>query len=207
MSGNKISCGHIPLHSRYVKAAKIKLSKYFHQILPQERYRSSKWFSASAHKCSNVLSKFCLAEYYTNYMLDFPPFSEVLCSIPKDTIFIEIAPHDILRNMLENSLRETVIHIPLCKHTDKCNTETFLQGIGELYNAGLQPQIANLYEKVQFPVSRATPMISPRIRYVVLYYLQVSYITLCSTISQSLCISCIGSLARMHKCKISQACL
>ncbi|TGZ44723.1 hypothetical protein DBV15_11980 [Temnothorax longispinosus] len=39
------------------------------------------------------------------------------------------------------------------------------ESIGKLYNAGLQPQIANLYPTVEFPVSRGTPMISPLIRW------------------------------------------
>ncbi|XP_024893544.1 fatty acid synthase-like, partial [Temnothorax curvispinosus] len=45
------------------------------------------------------------------------------------------------------------------------NNEIFLESIGKLYNAGLQPQIANLYPIVEFPVSRGTPMISPLIRW------------------------------------------
>jgi hypothetical protein len=34
-----------------------------------------------------------------------------------------------------------------------------------LFELGLQPQLANLYPEVQYPVSRGTPMISPLVRW------------------------------------------
>jgi len=34
-----------------------------------------------------------------------------------------------------------------------------------LFEVGLQPQLANLYPPVQYPVSRGTPMISPLLRW------------------------------------------
>jgi len=34
-----------------------------------------------------------------------------------------------------------------------------------LFELGLQPQLANLYPLVQYPVSRGTPMISPLVRW------------------------------------------
>ena len=34
-----------------------------------------------------------------------------------------------------------------------------------LFELGLQPQLANLYPPVQYPVSRGTPMISPLVQW------------------------------------------
>lgn len=34
-----------------------------------------------------------------------------------------------------------------------------------LYECGFNPQIQNLYPRIQFPVSRGTPMISPKIKW------------------------------------------
>lgn len=34
-----------------------------------------------------------------------------------------------------------------------------------MYELGFNPQIQNLYPKVEYPVSRGTPMISPRIKW------------------------------------------
>ncbi|KYN09095.1 Fatty acid synthase [Trachymyrmex cornetzi] len=51
----------------------------------------------------------------------------------------------------------------MTQQTNK-NIDITLQGIGKIYNCGLQLQIASLYPSVEFPVSRGTPMISPSIR-------------------------------------------
>ncbi|EFN74822.1 Fatty acid synthase [Camponotus floridanus] len=106
-----------------------------------------------------------LAKYYTNNLLAPVVFSEAVRFIPNDAVTIEIAPHDILQYVLNNSLKATVTNIALYKFSHKPNVEIFLHGIGKLYNAELQPQIAKLYPEVKFPVSRSTPMISHLIRW------------------------------------------
>ncbi|XP_014483030.1 PREDICTED: fatty acid synthase-like [Dinoponera quadriceps] len=66
---------------------------------------------------------------------------------------------------MAKSLKSTVLLISLCEHSKKNTIQSFLKGIGDLYNIGFQPQIASLYPPVQFPVSRGTPMISPLVRW------------------------------------------
>ncbi|XP_030748833.1 fatty acid synthase-like isoform X2 [Sitophilus oryzae] len=55
------------------------------------------------------------------------------------------------------------------KKVSLVNTEgglqEFLLSIGRLYELGFNPQLQHLYPKVQFPVSRGTPMISPAIKF------------------------------------------
>jgi len=77
---------------------------------------------------------------------------------------IEIAPDDVLQHVLKECLHPEVKNIVLTQRNEQ-NNDIIFQGIGRLYNSGLQPQVANLYPPVEFPVSRATPMISPSIRY------------------------------------------
>lgn len=84
--------------------------------------------------------------------------------IPDNAITIEIAPHGLLQAILKRSLDQNVTNIPLTRRGHKDNAEYFLQALGKLYNAGLQPQLANIYPPIDFPVSRGTPMISPFIR-------------------------------------------
>jgi len=78
-------------------------------------------------------------------------------------VVIEIAPDDVLQHVLRESLHPNITNLVLTRRAEQ-NIDIFLQGIGELYNCGLQPQIAKLYPPVQFPVGRGTPMISPSIR-------------------------------------------
>lgn len=103
------------------------------------------------------------AEYFTNNLLCPVFFEKFAESIPEDVITIEIAPDGILQNVMKEISSTS---IALIRRNNKDNIKLFLQGLGKIYNAGSQPQLANLYPKVQFPVSRGTPMISPSIKYV-----------------------------------------
>ncbi|XP_070148748.1 fatty acid synthase-like [Polyergus mexicanus] len=165
ISVKEISCGHIPFHSRYVEPARLKLLEYLNQILPLKASSSSKWLNASNESYEWFSEKSCLAKYYTNHLLAPVLFSETTRFIPNNAVTIEIAPDDILQCILNDSLETTVTNVALCKFSHKPNIEIFLHGIGKLYNAGLQPQIANLYPEVKFPVSRGTPMISHLVRW------------------------------------------
>lgn len=84
--------------------------------------------------------------------------------IPKNAVTIEIAPHGLLQAILRRSLHSEVTNIGLTQRGHRDNTEVFLQAIGKLYINGLQPEIANLYPPIEFPVSCGTPMISPSVR-------------------------------------------
>lgn len=84
--------------------------------------------------------------------------------IPKDAVTIEIAPHGLLQAILRRSLGPGVTNVALTQRGHRDNVEVFLQGLGKLYNTGLQPDIASLYPPVEYPVSRGTPTISPSVR-------------------------------------------
>ncbi|XP_050452236.1 fatty acid synthase-like [Cataglyphis hispanica] len=164
ISVKEISFGSIPFHSRYVEPARVKLLEYLNQILPQQVSPSSKWLSES-YEWFNTSPKLSLAKYYAHHLLAPVLFSKSLRFIPNNAVIIEIASHNILQYILNDSLETTVTNVALEQFSHKPNIETFLHGIGKLYNAGLQPKIANLYPEVKFPVSRGTPMISHLIRW------------------------------------------
>ncbi|XP_071653559.1 fatty acid synthase-like isoform X2 [Temnothorax longispinosus] len=159
----EIFCGYIPFHSRYIKPAVAKSEEYLNRTLPQKKFHSSKWLTTSSHEYSNTIP--LCSKYYTNHLLFPVLFAKTYRLIPKDTVTIEISPQNILQHILNSYLYSTVTNVALYERTDDQNNEIFLESIGKLYNAGLQPQIANLYPTVEFPVSRGTPMISPLIRW------------------------------------------
>lgn len=102
------------------------------------------------------------AEYFTNNLVSPVFFEEIAKLIPKSAAFVEIAPDGILQSILNKLFDVTNIMLSQRDHED--NVKVFLQGLGKMYNCGLQPQLANLYPTVEFPVSRGTPMISPSIK-------------------------------------------
>ncbi|XP_014487343.1 PREDICTED: fatty acid synthase-like, partial [Dinoponera quadriceps] len=94
--------------------------------------------------------------------VQYVPFRKIITLIPEDAILVHIAIQNDFQTIIAKSLESTVIS--LCKRDQKHTIQMFLEGIGDLYNIGFQPQIANLYPPVQFPVSRGTPMISLLVR-------------------------------------------
>lgn len=108
------------------------------------------------------------AEYFTDNLLS-PALSEKTARrenwVFKNSIIVEIAPDNVFQSVITEST-DTTISIALLQRHHEENIKVFLQGLGKMYNNGLQPQLANLYPTVQFPVSRGTPMISPSIKYI-----------------------------------------
>jgi len=121
-----------------MEPAVAKCDKYLTRILPEKKFRSSKWLTTSTHEYSNTLLPLC-TKYYTNYLLSPVLFAKTIRSIPRDTVTIEISPQSILQHILKNSLCPTVTNVALYERTKDCNGEIFLESIGKLYNAGLQP--------------------------------------------------------------------
>ncbi|XP_067215658.1 fatty acid synthase-like [Linepithema humile] len=164
----EISCNNISYHSRYLAFVKTQLLFHLNQIIPQPKERSSKWISTSVprYKWSNVASKLCSASYHTSSILNTVLFEQTTHMIPDNAVIIEISPVSILQDILKESVHAKYItNIVLTKQNEPNAINLVLRGIGELYNCGFQPRIANLYPPVNFPVSRGTPMISPSIRW------------------------------------------
>ena len=162
----EIACSNIAYHSRYIAEAGPRLLSYLKKVIPQPKARSSKWVSTSVPRSQGYTeaAKYSSAEYHTNNLLNSVLFAETATLIPSDAITIEIAPHGLLQAILKKSLDQNVTNIALTQRGHKDNAICFLQALGKLYNVGLQPQLANIYPHVEFPVSRGTPMISPYIR-------------------------------------------
>jgi len=164
----EVQCSNIPYHSRYIASIGPKLLAYMNEIIPEPKLRSQKWMSTSVPQDKWSTAKFSSAEYHTNNLLNSVLFEETSRMIPKDAVTIEIAPHGLLQAILRRSLDPGVTNIALTQRSHRDNVEVVLQAIGKLYNTGLQPNIANLYPPVEYPVSCGTPMISPSIRYLML---------------------------------------
>ncbi|XP_036142914.1 fatty acid synthase-like [Monomorium pharaonis] len=157
---------NVPYHSSYLASVKSQLLLNLNNVIPRPKKRSPKWISSSISRTEWFTSASSLssADYHTNSILNTVLFEQTTQLIPSNAVTIEIAPDSILQNVLKGSLDTKIANVVLNKRTEQ-NIEVLLQGIGKLYNYGLQPQIANLYPPVEFPVSRGTPMISPSIRW------------------------------------------
>ncbi|XP_001605700.1 fatty acid synthase [Nasonia vitripennis] len=163
----EVPCSNIPYHSRYIAPAGAKLLESLKKIVPDPKPRSAKWLSTSVpiDKWGTPEANYSSAEYHTNNLLNAVLFEETSALIPKDAICIEIAPHSLLQAILRRSLPPSVANIPLTQRGHRDNVEVLLQAFGKMFNVGLQPQLANLYPPVEYPVSRSTRIISPLIKW------------------------------------------
>jgi len=161
----EISC-NTPYHSSYLASAKTQLLLNLNTIISRPKKRSSKWISTSIPRIEwfDSASKLSSAHYHTRSIVHTVLFEQTTKLIPRNAVTIEIAPDGVLQYVLKECLHPEVTNIVLTQSTEQ-NNDVIFQGIGRLYNCGLQPQVANLYPPVEFPVSRGTPMISPSIRY------------------------------------------
>ncbi|XP_039304084.1 fatty acid synthase [Solenopsis invicta] len=157
---------NVPYHSSYLVSAKTQLLLNLNKIIPWPKKRSSKWISSSVSRTERYTSASNLssADYHTRSILNTVLFEQTIHLIPTNAVTIEIAPDSVLQHVLKKSLHPKVENIVLNQRNEQ-NIEVILQGIGKLYNCGLQLQVANIYPPVEFPVSRGTPMISPSIRW------------------------------------------
>lgn len=157
---------NVPYHSSYLTSVKTQLLLNLNKVIPQPKKRSIKWISTSVPRTEwfASASKLSSAEYHTRSILNTVLFEQTTCLIPSNAVTIEIAPDGVLQRVLKESLNPEITNIVLTRRAEQ-NNDVIFQGIGRLYNCGVQPQVANLYPPVEFPVSRGTPMIAPSIRY------------------------------------------
>ncbi|KAL9897232.1 fatty acid synthase-like [Glossina fuscipes fuscipes] len=162
----EVPCSNIAYHSRYIAHMGPQLLKYLNKIIPNPKPRSSKWLSSSVPESDwhQEGSNLCSAEYHTNNLLNSVLFEETFALLPNNALTIEIAPHGLLQAILKRSMVNGV-HIPLTQRSNKTNNVFFLSAIGKLFANGVVFPTANLYPKIEFPVSRGTPGISSLIRW------------------------------------------
>lgn len=158
----EVPCSNIAYHSRYIAEAGPKLLKYLKQVIPTPKARSERWVSTSVPQAlwKDAKAEFSSAEYHTNNLLSPVLFEETARLIPANAITIEIAPHGLLQAILRRSLKKDVINIPLTERKHQDNVQVLFTALGKLYEAGLNPHLANVYPTVEFPVSQGTPMLS-----------------------------------------------
>uniref|UniRef100_A0A1B0G5K6 Uncharacterized protein n=1 Tax=Glossina morsitans morsitans TaxID=37546 RepID=A0A1B0G5K6_GLOMM len=162
----EVPCSNIAYHSRYIAHMGPQLLKYLKKIIPNPKPRSSKWLSSSVPESDwhQEGRNLCSAEYHTNNLLNSVLFEETFALLPNNALTIEIAPHGLLQAILKRSMVNGV-HIPLTQRSNKTNDVFFLSAIGKLFANGVVFPTANLYPKIEFPVSRGTAGISSLIRW------------------------------------------
>ncbi|KAG8224696.1 hypothetical protein J437_LFUL006083 [Ladona fulva] len=161
----EVKSSGVAFHSKYIADAGPALRKVLERVIPSPKPRTSRWISSSIPEkdWGLPLAKLSSPDYHVNNLLSPVLFNEALQHVPENALVIEVAPHCLLQAVLRRSLPPGCLNVGLSKRGHSDNIQFLLSNIGKLYNAGLQPHLGELYPKVQFPVSKGTPMISPLI--------------------------------------------
>lgn len=154
----------------YLKSnVRSKLLEHIRRLLPPQssKSRGVTWLGRCRIELENPSA--AAAEYYIDNILFPVSLKKVIPLLPEDTVLFEMIPYSVSQSVIAKSLKSTMTVISLCKRGQKNTVQDFLEGIGDFYNIGFQPQVSRLYPLVQFPVSLGTPMISSLVRYVFQY--------------------------------------
>ncbi|KPJ09498.1 Fatty acid synthase [Papilio machaon] len=157
----EVPCGNIAYHSKYIAAIGSLLFEYLKEVIKNPRKRTSKWLSTSIlqNRWDEDIAIFSSAEYFTNNLMSPVYFEETSKLIPNEAVVIEIAPHGLLQAIVKRS-HKSCEHIPLTRRGHENPTKFLLEAIGRLYQSGLNPQIHELYPKIEYPVATETPLLS-----------------------------------------------
>ncbi|KAF9408342.1 hypothetical protein HW555_011931 [Spodoptera exigua] len=142
-----------------IAAVQIGLTDVLKTIGVKPDHIIEKWVSTPLlqAQCGNLRAS---PECYINDVQYPALFDEISRLIHANAIVIEIAPHGMLQAILRRSLKQGVINVSLVQKDHPDNVEVLFTAIGKLYESGLNPQLANMYPNVPFPVPLGTPMLA-----------------------------------------------
>ncbi|KAG5683715.1 hypothetical protein PVAND_012980 [Polypedilum vanderplanki] len=159
----EVACVGVPFHSRYIKEVGIKFRDELAKTITNPKVRSSNWITATyPEEC--VDSKFCDASYHANNYMNPVFFENAAKRLPQNALAIEISPHGFLQSLLKSALKKSV-YVGLTNKNKSDGKALFFEGIGKIFQYGVDVDISKLYPNIEFPVSRGTPMISPLIKW------------------------------------------
>ncbi|XP_063382180.1 fatty acid synthase-like [Cydia fagiglandana] len=154
----------IAFHSSYIAGVAPLLLQRLQQVIPEPKQRSPRWLSSSIpqEQWNSDLARMSDAAYFVNNLVSVVQFAPVLAQVPKRALLLEIAPHALLQAIVRRAMPNAV-HVPLVRRNAPNALLHLLAAVGKAYGAGVQPQVAHLYPRVSWPVSRGTPTLASHI--------------------------------------------
>ncbi|XP_044764578.1 fatty acid synthase-like [Coccinella septempunctata] len=147
----------VTVHTNRIRDVEGELLRNLLEILPKPKQRSTKWISASTSKVAS-------ADYFVKALQSQIYHQELDCHFGKKQLVLEIGKGGF-SELLDLTVKGTTESISFGQDIQGDGVLKFLKVIGRIYERGFNPKIQNLYPAIQYPVSRGTPMISPRIKW------------------------------------------
>lgn len=122
---------NIAYHSKHIAAFGPTVLTNLKTVIQNPKKRSSKWLSTSVPESEWNMEKctYSSAEYYVNNLLNPVLFEDTLKLLPRNSIVIEIAPRDLMRNIIKSAM-PNIKYVSLSKRNNH-NFDSFLTALGE----------------------------------------------------------------------------
>ncbi|KAK9875949.1 hypothetical protein WA026_011050 [Henosepilachna vigintioctopunctata] len=155
-----IGANNITAPSKDIREIECSLLQNVGKIIVKSKRRGVGWIPSSTEKLASP-------EYFVRALQSQMTYDNFNRYILKNSVVLEIGFGEfteIIKNITGKSLNgikvaeDSVIN-------GEYGIVDFLKTFGRLYEYGFNPQIQNIYPKVPYPVSRGTPMISPKIKW------------------------------------------
>ncbi|KAK9884212.1 hypothetical protein WA026_005162 [Henosepilachna vigintioctopunctata] len=157
IKAKEICRNEVTLHSVNNKKLESELVKKLQQIISIPKERNGLWLSTTSDGTSSP-------EYFAKVLYTKMQAKHLGRYIQKNYVITELGSGSFA-NILKVSLDESVSVTNFSLESGESGFIDLLKIIGNLYENGLNPLVQRLYPKVQFPVSRGTPMIAPKIKW------------------------------------------
>ncbi|KAK9875963.1 hypothetical protein WA026_011065 [Henosepilachna vigintioctopunctata] len=148
----------VTTHSKSNARVESSLLQKLKVIIPGIKLRSKLWLSTSNEKNAS-------AEYFVKSLYSQVNQGNITSSFEDGTVVVLEIGLGRISAMLNHARRKPLDVISFEENSMDTGLVAFLKVLGRIYECGFQPQIQNLYPKVQYPVSRGTPMISNQIKW------------------------------------------
>lgn len=127
----EVAVSNIAYHSRYIASMGPPMLKRMMKVIKNPKKRSAKWLCSSAppEKWQSEACQYSSAEYHTNNLLNPVLFEEVCKHLPTNALTVEIAPHGLLRAILQKNFPEGV-QVSLTKRGHPDGISFFLEAFG-----------------------------------------------------------------------------
>ncbi|XP_055354920.1 fatty acid synthase-like [Paramacrobiotus metropolitanus] len=155
----------IAFHSPAMKAAAPEYLASLKKLLPSPKMRTTRWLSTAVEEAQwgSEVARYASAEYFTHNLTNTVKFHEALSKVPSNAIVVEIAPHGLLQALIKATVGSQATPVALMKKG--ADELFFLESIGKLYVAGLNPRVTEIFPKPTLPAPRDTPFIGSVVRW------------------------------------------
>ena len=163
----EVQCANIPFHSPLLQPAAQQMTEALQGVIPQPKARSAKWISTSVaqSEASSARAATASPQYFVNNLINPVLFHDASKLIPKEAIIIELAPHALFSAIFKRSMPAASYVGLLKRNGNATNLDMYLNALGQLYQLGVNLNLAPLYPTVQWPVPRNTQSIGSLVRW------------------------------------------